>query len=333
MNYFSRHKKLFLGITLVSFMSFLFLVWTFYNLINVPLLASTASPVIISLDKSTTASKFVHLLKEKQLIKSTKIMLALIQYEHLAQQLKAGVYQINPGETSLHFLHRVAAGDVLSFNFTIIAGTTQKKVDQDLKTAAYLNYDPNIWQSLKQDHPSAEGLLLADTYRYAGGSDIKNLLGHAQRNLITYLNECWTSRAPDLPYQTPYELLVAASIIEKETAVPQERKLISGVVINRLKKRMPLQMDPTVIYAMGDLYKGSLTHEDLSISSPYNTYQNRGLPPTPIAMVGKEAIDAAAHPQLSNYLYFMARGDGTHQFSQTYEEQKQAINQYKRKGS
>ena len=95
---------------------------------------------------------------------------------------------------------------------------------------------------------------------------------------------------------------------------------------------MPLQMDPTVIYAMGDLYKGVLIHEDLSINSPYNTYQNRGLPPTPIAMVGKEAIDAAAHPQLSNYLYFVARGDGTHQFSQTYAEQKQAINQYKRKG-
>ena len=128
-------------------------------------------------------------------------------------------------------------------------------------------------------------------------------------------------------------MLIAASIIEKETAVPQERKLISGVVINRLNKHMPLQMDPTVIYAMGDTYKGSLTHEDLSINSPYNTYQNRGLPPTPIAMVGKEAIDAAAHPQLSNYLYFMARGDGTHQFSQTYEEQKQAINQYKGKGS
>lgn len=333
MNYFSRHKKLWLTLIALFFMSFVFLFWAFTNLVNAPLLADNALPLIITIDKSTTASQFVRILKEKQLIKSTKIMLALIHYENLAQQLKAGVYQIQPGETTLQFLHRVAKGDVMSFNFTIIAGTTQKKIEQDLKTAIYLNYDPKVWEALKQNHLNAEGLLLADTYRYQGGSDAKNLLSQAQRNLINFLNESWATRAPGLPYKTPYELLVAASIIEKETAVPEERKLISGVVINRLKKYMPLQMDPTVIYAMGDQYKGTLVHEDLSISSPYNTYQNRGLPPTPIAMVGKEAIDAAAHPQLSNYLYFFARGDGTHQFSQTYEEQKQAINQYKRKGS
>lgn len=332
MNYFSRHKKLIVGTILLFFMSFLFLIWTFYNLINAPLLAENAAPLILTLDKSTTASQFVRTLKEKQLIKSTKIMLALIHYENLTQQLKAGVYQINPGETPLQFLHRVATGDVKSFNFTIIAGTTQKKIEQDLKVATYLNYDPQIWQNFNLNHPTAEGLFLADTYRYVGGSDAKSLLNQAQRNLMTYLDESWVTRASDLPYKTPYELLTAASIIEKETAVPQERKLISGVVVNRLRKNMPLQMDPTVIYAMGDQYKGSLTHDDLSINSPYNTYKNRGLPPTPIAMVGKEAIDAAAHPQLSNYLYFVARGDGTHQFSQTYEEQKQAINQYKRKG-
>ncbi len=332
MNYFLRHKKLIVGIILLFFMSFLLFGFTFYKVINAPLLAENASTIIISLDKSTTASQFVHTLKDKKLIHSSKIMLALIHYENLSQQLKAGVYQINPGETPLQLLHKVATGDVMSFNFTIIAGTTQKKIDLDLRNAPYLNYDPQIWQSFKQNHLNSEGLFLADTYRYLGGSDAKSLLNHAQRNLLTYLNESWDKRASDLPYKTPYDLLTAASIIEKETAVPQERKLISGVVVNRLKKKMPLQMDPTVIYAMGDLYKGVLIHEDLSINSPYNTYQNRGLPPTPIAMVGKEAIDAAAHPQLSNYLYFVARGDGTHQFSQTYAEQKQAINQYKRKG-
>ncbi len=333
MNYFLRYKKLILSIILLFFFSSLLFIWAFYNLINPPLLVSNAAPVILVLDKSTTASKFVHLLKEKKLIKSSKLMLALIQYEHLASQLKAGVYQIYPGETSLQLLHRIAKGDVMSFNFTIIAGTNQKKVDKDLKVASYLNYDSAMWNGFKQNHPSAEGLFLADTYRYVGGVDAKSVLNHAQRNLLTYLNKAWAHRDPELPYKTPYELLIAASIIEKETAVPQERKLISGVLINRLKKKMPLQMDPTVIYAMGDQYKGYLIHDDLSVNSPYNTYQNRGLPPTPIAMVGKEAIDAAAHPQLSNYLYFVARGDGTHQFSETYKEQKQAINQYKHKGS
>lgn len=183
----------------------------------------------------------------------------------------------------------------------------------------------------KKNYPSAEGLLLADTYQYQGGSSSKALLEQAHRNLLNYLNISWTNRAANLPYKTPYELLIAASIIEKETAIAQERKLISGVMVNRLKKKMPLQMDPTVIYGLGNQYTGKLTHNDLLIESPYNSYLNRGLPPTPIAMVGKEAIDAAAHPQLSNYLYFVAKGDGTHQFSETYEQQKQAINQYRRK--
>lgn len=332
MNFCLKYKKIILSLFFLCLLFSLIPIWFVYNLINTPLIPSYASEQIIILDKSTTASQFVRLLKEKKLIKSTKLMLLLIQYEHLAQRLKAGVYQINPGETPLNFLNRVANGDVMSFNFTIIAGTTQKKVEENLKAARYLTYDPNIWQSLNEHYANSEGLFLADTYRYVGGSDAKALLKQAQKNLLTYLNEAWSTRTAHLPYKTPYELLIAASIIEKETAVPEERKLISGVVVNRLKKYMPLQMDPTVIYALGEQYKGHLTHDYLSVNSLYNTYQNRGLPPTPIAMVGKQAIDAAAHPQLSNYLYFVARGDGTHQFSETYREQVNAINQYKRKG-
>jgi UPF0755 protein len=323
---FLRHKKLVVCSITLFFMSFLFLLLTLYKMVNAPLLADNASPVLIALNKSTTASQFVHTLKEKKLIHSTKPLLALIRYQDLAHQLKAGVYQINPGETPMQLLQRVCRGDVMSFNFAIIAGTTEKKIAQDLEKAVYLEYSPQIWSTFNLNHANAEGLFLADTYRYMGGSDATVLLSQANRNLLMYLNECWANKSPNVPYKTPYELLIAASIIEKETAVPQERKLISGVVVNRLKKNMPLQMDPTVIYALGEQYKGTLSHEDLFVDSPYNTYKHRGLPPTPIAMVGKEAIDAAAHPQLSNYLYFFARGDGTHQFSQTYEEQKQAIN-------
>lgn len=326
-----RHKKRVISFIALLFMSFLLMAGWLYHLINAPLLASNAQPVVITIDKSTTASRFVSNLKERKLIYWEQLVLALIRYKGLAQQLKAGVYQLNPQESLLHFLDKVSTGDVVSFNFTIIAGTNQKKVEQDLATAKYLHYNPTIWQYITQDHPNAEGLLLADTYKYRGNSDARILLIQANQELLRYLDECWASRTANLPYRTPYELLTAASIIEKETAVPQERTLISGVVVNRLKKNMPLQMDPTVIYALGDKYKGTLAHKDLSVDSPYNSYKNRGLPPTPIAMVGKEAIDAAAHPQLSNYLYFVARGDGTHQFSQTYEDHKQAINQYRRK--
>ncbi|WP_454783851.1 endolytic transglycosylase MltG [Legionella sp. WA2024007413] len=327
---FPRHKKLTLYVVLF-FMSFFIFFLIAYIQITKPIVPKQGSPVIITLDRTATASQFVKILKDKNLISSSSMLLMMIRASGLSSQLKAGVYQVTPGETAMQLVHRVVAGDVLTQNFTIIAGTTQQKISQDLLKAAYLNYHPQDWNSIKDDHPNAEGLLLADTYQYRGGSTGKSLLEHAHRNLINYLNLSWANRESNLPYKNPYELLIAASIIEKETAVPQERKLISGVMINRLNKKMPLQMDPTVIYGLGAAYTGKLSHNDLLIDSPYNSYHYRGLPPTPIAMVGKESLDAAAHPQLSNYLYFVAKGDGTHQFSETYQQQKQAINQYKRK--
>ena len=161
----------------------------------------------------------------------------------------------------------------------------------------------------------------------------------ANKNLQNYIETLWANRNPVVPYKNAYELLIAASIIEKEASLPLERKIISGIIVNRLKLRMPLQMDPTVIYAVANEKRlkqlsteGSappLTREDLKIKSPYNTYTNRGLPPTPIAMVGKESLEAAAHPEENSYLYFYAKGDGSHQFSKTYKEQQQAIHQFK----
>ncbi|KTC88997.1 endolytic transglycosylase MltG [Fluoribacter dumoffii] len=328
---FPRHKKLILYVVILFFMSFfLFFLTNYYQIIS-PIIPKDGAPVIISLDRTASASQFVKTLKDKKLIHSGSGILLMIRFSGLSSKLKAGVYQIKPGETAMQLIGRVVAGDVLTQNFTIIAGTTQQKISQDLAKAPYLNYRPTDWDSIKDNHPNAEGLLLADTYQYRGGSNGKSLLEHAHQNLMNYLNRAWSGREPNLPYKTPYELLTAASIIEKETAIPQERKLISGVMVNRLNKKMPLQMDPTVIYGLGSAYNGKLSHNDLLIDSPYNSYHYRGLPPTPIAMVGKEALDAAAHPQLSNYLYFVAKGDGTHQFSETYQQQKQAINQYKRK--
>ncbi len=312
-------------------MSFLFICWNIYSILKKPLIALGEPPQIISIDRSATALHVAQLLKNKHLIQSTRLLLLLIRFEGLSHKIKAGVYQINPGESIMALIHRIVAGDVITLKFAIIEGTTQKKVSQDLMNAKYLNYHPDDWSSIKVNYPNAEGLLLADTYQYQGGSSSKKLLEQAHKNLMSFLNDSWSHRAPNLPYRNAYELLIAASIIEKETAIAEERKLISGVIFNRLKKSMPLQMDPTVVYALGDDYKGKLSHNDLSVKSPYNSYLVRGLPPSPIAMVGKDAIDAAAHPQLSKYLYFVAKGDGSHQFSETYEQQKQAIRQYQRK--
>lgn len=326
-----EHKKLITAVLFTFFMFFILFSWTIYSIVNAPMISQRSLPLIITLDKTASASQFARLLKAKGLISSTKLFLFILRLEGLANHLKAGVYQVKPGETALQLLDRVVQGDVIVLNFPIIAGTTQQKIAHDLAQAHYLEYHPEDWASIKDNYPNLEGLVLADTYQYRGGSNSKALLAQAHKSLLDYLALSWANKASDLPYKNPYELLIAASIIEKETAISDERKLISGVLINRLRYKMPLQMDPTVIYGLGNHYKGKLSHNDMLIDSPYNSYRYRGLPPTPIATVGRDAIDAAAHPFLSKYLYFVAKGDGTHQFSETYEQQRQAINQYQRK--
>lgn len=303
-----------------------------YQLFYKPMLKN-AAPVTIHLDKYTSASSFVRTLKQQHLIKSERLLLALIRLRGFTSQLKAGIYQINEGDSAYGFLLRVVDGDVLKKSFSIIEGTTKNQVDANLATAEYLTHHDSDWLLIKKTFPSAEGLLLADTYHYDAGSESKDLLRQANNNLRQVLEHAWQQRAPNLPYTSSYDLLIAASIIEKESSLASEKRLIAGVIINRLHKKMPLQMDPTVIYALGLRYTGKLTHEDMQIDSPYNSYRYRGLPPTPIAMVGKEAIEAAAHPQLSNYLYFVAKGDGSHFFSETYDQQRLAIDRYLKKGN
>lgn len=304
-----------------------------YRLVFEPMDVQNNQSTILRIDKYTSASSFAHLLSSRHFIQSDKLLLRLIRMQGLANKLKAGIYQIKPGESAQDFLRRVVVGDVLVETFTIIAGTTEAQVTNHLKQADFLTYHAADWLPIQATHPNAEGLLLADTYHYNAGSDSKAVLELAHRHLQQFLESCWQRRSPNLPYQSSYELLIAASILEKEAALPEERRLIAGVIVNRLRKNMLLQMDPTVIYALGSRYKGKLAHEDLHIDSPYNSYRYRGLPPTPIAMVGKDAIEAAAHPLPTAYLYFVARGDGSHTFSVTYEEQKQAIARYLRKAN
>ena len=311
-------------------LALLFKGYDVYSILTKPMLLSTEQPITIIVDKNTTAANFVNMLRAKKLVGSSQVLLTFIRLQGLTYRLKAGIYQVKPGESVQHLLYRVAKGDVLIASFRIIDGTTQSQINENLKHASYLQYKEEDWQVIKGQYSSLEGLLLADTYNYHAGSEAKFILRLAHYKLQEYLDLSWQHRDPGLPYNSPYELLIAASIVEKEAALPQEKKIIAGIIVNRIKKNMPLQMDPTVIYALGANYKGRLVHQDLSINSPFNTYKNRGLPPTPIAMVGKIAIDAAAHPIMSNYLYFMARGDGSHQFSVTYEEQKAAISHYKK---
>lgn len=302
-----------------------FIVYPVYGLFYSPMLSQSASALIIPLDKNTSATSFANVLKSRHLLTSTRLFVLSMRLQGLSNKLKAGVYEIKPNESAQQLLIRVVKGDVLKLPFQIIEGTTQSTVTEQLLHLPYVTQNPNDWDLLKNGHLSAEGLLLAETYYYDAGSLGATLLMTAHIGLMQVLNDAWKQREPTLPYKNPYEMLIAASIIEKEAAKSDEKRLVSSVIVNRLKKRMPLQMDPTVIYALGSLYQGKLTHQDLSVDSLYNTYKHYGLPPTPIAMVGKDAIDAAAHPTKTYYLYYVARGDGSHYFSETYEQQKKAV--------
>lgn len=322
-----RFYQLFLGfVCTITIVSLLYFVRFYYQ----PMLREPQAPVIVTIDKSTSAASFVTLLKKKQLVAADTLLLYWIRIFGLSARLKAGIYQVHVGESAPQFLRRVVTGDVLTENFRIIEGTTQRQIAEHLEKSLYLIYKEEDWLMVAEGFPSAEGLLLAETYHYDAGSDSRNLLLRAKTSLLQSLQVSWQHRCSGLPYQSSYELLIVASLLEKEAAIASEKRLISGVIVNRLRRHMLLQIDPTVIYALGVHYQGKLTRQDLQIDSPFNTYRYPGLPPTPIAMVGKDALEAAAHPVMTDYLYYVAKGDGSHHFSKTYEEQKQAIQRFLR---
>jgi UPF0755 protein len=322
-------RKLIASFFVALLLAFIALSYKFYTILHDPFPANGSSTAqIIRLDKHASAASFVHELYRRNMIKFPRIVLLWIRVQGYASQLKAGVYEIKPGESLQDLLSHIIAGDVVVLPFRIIEGTTQRTIALQLSSSPYLIQQTDAWEKIAEGHPSAEGLLMADTYNYDADTMSGALLMTAHQSLMLFLQDAFDKRASDLPYKTPYELLIAASIIENEAADSDEQRLISGVIVNRLRQHMPLQMDPTVIYAMGPRFQGKLTHQDLSVDSPYNTYNHYGLPPTPIAMVGRAAIIAAAHPTPSKYLYYVATGDGRHHFSETYDQQRQAISKY-----
>ena len=299
-----------------------------YFIYTRPMPVQSADNLIIRVPVSTSASRLVHLLYAQHWIHYPQLWVMALRLTGQDSQLKAGIYQIKTTDSAWRFIQRVVTGDVLKEKFCIIEGTNQWQVKTNLMHAAYLQ-DPNTaWLAAQNNqHASIEGLLFADTYEYTAGSSASALVQRAQTKLTQNLSAIWTERDADLPYKNAYELLIAASILEKETMWPAERRVISGVIVNRLVAHMPLQMDPTVHYALGHEHFSTLKHADLSVNSKFNTYKNYGLPPTPIAMVSLDALVAAAHPARTKYLYFVAKGDGKHQFSNNYQQHLLAIKQ------
>lgn len=252
-------------------------------------------------------------------------------------QIRAGEYRLVPGVTVGQWLQMLREGDVLRHQITFVEGSTVDQVLAQLAGEARLG-EPGprrgeeFWRQLGIEKPLAEhpeGLFFPDTYDFQRGDGGAQLLRRAYRRLLKVLNEEWEGRSAELPYKSPYEALIMASIIEKETGVPSERGAIAGVFVRRLQRGMRLQTDPTVIYGMGEAYRGNIRARDLrDDTNLYNTYRIHGLPPTPIALAGREAIHAALHPVPGDSLFFVAKGDGSHQFSATLAEHEAAVRRY-----
>jgi UPF0755 protein len=263
---------------------------------------------------------------------------ALARFTGAAQALRAGRYSVERGTTLAQLLARLRAGDVMRERLTVVEGITFAEMRALLGANPQLRQDSaamtvaQLLQAVgaKELHP--EGLFAPDTYLYDPGSSDLEIWRQAYRSQMNVLQEAWAARAPDLPYQSPYEALIMASIIEKETGQGAERPMIGGVFVNRLKRGMLLQTDPTVIYGLGERFDGNLRKRDLLSDGPYNSYTRAGLPPTPIALPGRAAIAAALQPANTDALYFVARGDGTSQFSSSLDAHNRAVDKYQRGG-
>ena len=315
--------------------------WQWNHFINNPI-ANSHAKQIIEIKSGASANKVAHLLHEQALLNSPKWFVWYLRYLGKHTQLKAGEIEIDPQWSVNTLIDKLVEGQAVQYPVVLIAGQSlyenlqmmkalpKIKQELDINDIAGLQSLLGIQGRLDSKYPYAnlEGWLLPETYHYQAGDSDKQILLRAYQSMKTTLDQAWSNRDKNLPFKTPYEALIMASIVEKETGVAAERPKIAGVFIRRMKIGMRLQTDPTVIYGIGQGYDGNIRKRDLLKTTPYNTYKIRGLPPTPIALPSKEAIDAVMHPEKTKALYFVAKGGGEHHFSNTLIEHNQAVNKY-----
>ncbi|GAB3042288.1 endolytic transglycosylase MltG [Acinetobacter apis] len=288
----------------------------------------------VSIRKGDTYSALIDRLAEKNQIDFAFIVKA---YRHfmIRGTLKAGVYEIEKGMSVKDVLRFMSNAENSQMNtIMVIDGTTSKQLLARLrqdpfvkKTIVHLP-EAEIIKALGIPYPSLEGLFAPNTYFFSKGETDERILMNLYHRQMDELDQAWEGRAKDLPYKNKYEALIMASIIKKETSLNQEANQVAGVFIRRLKLGMRLQTDPTVIYGMGDQYQGNITRKDLTTPTPYNTYTNAGLPPTPIALPDSKSIEAAMHPDQSKNIYFVATGHGGHTFSENLADHNRAVQSY-----
>lgn len=295
-----------------------------------------AKPFEFELKPGSSLKSAAHDLQQAGLLEQEWPFVWLARGLGKATQIKAGYYSLEHPVSLLELLDIFSKGEVTQRQLSIIEGWTFRQFRAALDTNPDLMHVSSNWSDAEilqhigapESHP--EGLFFPDTYKFAAGSRDLAIYKRAYQTMQQRLQEAWNARIPDLPLQTPYQALILASIVEKETGTPSDRAMIAGVFVNRLRKGMLLQTDPTVIYGIGEKFDGNLRRRDLTTDTTYNTYTRAGLTPTPIALPGQAALQAALHPATTNALYFVARGDGSSHFSDNLTAHNRAVNQYQK---
>jgi UPF0755 protein len=323
--------------------------WMIYDDAYTKPIVEAGGAVLIEIEKGDSLSQICAKLKDRKVDVTPFEFKAMAVLSRTYKKIKTGEYELPPGATLIAILMQFAQGKTKQYAITFTEGWTLYDLLREITANPNLDHSlsglkaDELWLRLLADDKIAnsfllpatgylpEGLFFPDTYFFEKHMTDASLLERAYIKMCLILDEEWRQRAANLPFQAPYEALILASIVEKETAHKAERPLIAGVFIKRLQHNMLLQTDPTVIYGMGEKFIGNIQSSDLKAETPYNTYLIKGLPPTPIAMPGRDAIHAVLHPADNAYLYFVARGDGTHVFSETLNQHNKAVALYQKK--
>ena len=299
---------------------------------------------LLTIERGTTGSKLAALLEQEKILDHADLLPWLLKLQPQLNKVKAGTYSLTGVKTLQDLLDMINSGKEAQFSVKFIEGKTFKEWRKNLENAPHLKQtlqgktDKEIMALL--DIPAVskavyewnnmDGWLYPDTYNYTPNSTDLELLKRSTTRLQKALDKAWSERDENLPLADPYQMLILASIVEKETGIAAERPQVASVFINRLKANMKLQTDPTVIYGMGESYTGNIRKKDLETMTPYNTYMIEGLPPTPIAMVSESALQAVAHPAKTDFYYFVADGSGGHKFTRNLNEHNKAVQEYLR---
>lgn len=301
-----------------------------YHYINTPF-EKEGHSILIEIAEDTSMTKLAYQLEEKSIVRHPEKFILLARLYGVARHIKTGTYEINTAMNPHQLLMKIFHGDVLMHVQTIVEGWNKKQVFASFNENEYLHHtitdlsEEELCQELGIEQHSIEGWFYPESYLFAKGTPDMHILKQAHAEMVVLLNQLWQQREKTLPYKSPYEVLIIASLLEKEASLVNEQREIAGVILNRLQKNMRLQIDASVIYGLGDKYHGKLTKQLMREDTPYNTYRRHGLPPTPIAIPSIDALNAVMHPNKTKSLYYVARLDGTHVFSETFKQHQAAI--------